>query len=161
MGIEIGEEEQMQKQKRLKILSKIIQLGKHRNHATLLKELKKNGILSSQSSISRDLLDLAVIKRRGIYFLPEEKVANKEITLKRLSTVWKELVQKIVTAGQSFLVVKTISGSANTIAHYLDNLNWKEIAGTVAGDDTIFIVTPEQNDQKRLIRRLNELNKNQ
>ena len=59
-------------------------------------------------------------------------------------------------AGQ-MVVVKTLSGSANVAAEAIDNMNWKEVLGTIAGDNTIFVAVHSENDAAEIAARIRKL----
>ena len=62
-----------------------------------------------------------------------------------------------VDASGNLIVVKTLSGSANVAAEALDNLGWPEILGTIAGDNTIFIVVRNESDTAEITERIRRL----
>jgi transcriptional regulator of arginine metabolism len=62
-----------------------------------------------------------------------------------------------VRAAQNLLVIKTIVGSAQPVAAALDDEDWPEAVGTIAGDDTILIVCPENKDANKLATRIQEM----
>jgi transcriptional regulator of arginine metabolism len=61
------------------------------------------------------------------------------------------------TAAQNLLVIKTIVGSAQPVAAALDEEDWPESVGTIAGDDTILIVCPDKEDAEKMANRLEEM----
>jgi transcriptional regulator of arginine metabolism len=65
-----------------------------------------------------------------------------------------DFVQDIKTAGGHLTVVQTSVGAAQRVAVFLDRSGWPEIVGTVSGDDTIFIATRNNVDQRRLLTKL-------
>ena len=102
------------------------------------------GIAATQATVSRDLLDLGAVKlkREGSirYVMPDEvEPGHAAKKLDRLLTEW---VDAIIPAG-NLLVLKTPPGSANLVANALDAAGLAEIAGTIAGDDTIFVALAE------------------
>ena len=106
----------------------------------IVARLALDGIAATQATVSRDLIELGAvkIKRDGAirYILPSEiESAHAASKLDRLLTEW---VDSIVTAG-NLLVLRTPPGSANLVANALDAAGLAEIAGTIAGDDTIFV----------------------
>ena len=62
-----------------------------------------------------------------------------------------------VRPAQNLLVIKTIVGSAQPVAAALDEQEWQEVVGTIAGDDTILIVCPDKDDAKKLAARIEEM----
>jgi transcriptional regulator of arginine metabolism len=61
------------------------------------------------------------------------------------------------TAGQSLTVVKTTTGTAQSVAVAIDDSNWSEVVGTISGDDTIFIATEGLREQRKLRERLRDI----
>ena len=106
----------------------------------LVARLGLAGIVATQATVSRDLDELGAIKirRDGAirYALAEEIDTNVAST--RLDRLLAEYVMSIVAAG-ALLVVRTPPGSANLVANAFDLAALPEIAGTIAGDDTIFL----------------------
>ena len=107
----------------------------------LLKLLKKNGFSMTQATLSRDLKFLRVGKmpRVGkgyVYILPDIEKTVEENDISDLP--FSGFVS--VDFAQGMAVMKTLPGHANSLAYALDNLNAYEIAGTIAGDDTILII---------------------
>lgn len=102
------------------------------------------GINATQATVSRDLLELGAVrlKRDGSirYVMPEQvEPGHAAAKLDRLLAEW---VDAIIPAG-NLLVLKTPPGSANLVANALDAALLPEIAGTLAGDDTIFVALSE------------------
>jgi transcriptional regulator of arginine metabolism len=121
-----------------------------RNQDELVKVLRKEGFEATQSSVSRDLRELRVAKAGDRYILPSQDaaaIANPFVAVAKFVT-------EIKTAGSSLTVVKTTTGTAQSVAVAIDSSEWPEIVGTISGDDTIFIATDEAKDQKKLRERL-------
>ena len=107
----------------------------------LIQKLSEHGFESTQTTISRDIRQLRLIKGptgRGTYkyVAPEVRRGNDAPGHNSALT---EAVLKI-EAAQNLIVVKTMAGMANAIAVCIDSLQIKEIIGSVAGDDTILLV---------------------
>ena len=100
------------------------------------------GIAATQATVSRDLDELGAVKRRRDgairYVLPDAAAATGP-TLDRLLAEW---VTDIVDAN-GMVVMQTPPGSANLVANALDSAGIDGVAGTIAGDDTIFIALVE------------------
>lgn len=121
-----------------------------RNQDELVKVLRTQGFDATQSSVSRDLRELGVAKAADRYILPSQDAPS---TTNPFAAVAK-FVTEIKTAGTSLIVVKTTTGTAQSVAVAIDSSDWPEIVGTISGDDTIFIATDEVKDQKKLRERL-------
>jgi transcriptional regulator of arginine metabolism len=125
-----------------------------RRQQELVRLLKREGHAVTQSSISRDLRELGVLKHSDGYVLPD----NAELaarTQDKFSAV-AQFVREVRTAGPSITVVKTTIGSAGSVAAAIDKAGWAEVAGTVSGDDTIFIATADARAQSRVLEQLRD-----
>jgi transcriptional regulator of arginine metabolism len=135
----------------------IVRLLRHtpvRRQQELVRLLKREGHAVTQSSISRDLRELGVLKASEGYVLPDgAEIAAR--TQDNFATV-AHFVREVRTAGVSITVVKTTIGAAQSVAAAIDNAGWEEVAGTVSGDDTIFIATADARAQARVLERLRE-----
>jgi transcriptional regulator of arginine metabolism len=121
-----------------------------RNQDELVKVLRKQGFDATQSSVSRDLRELGVAKAGDRYILPALDAVGGANPFAAVA----KFVTEIKTAGTSLTVVKTTTGTAQSVAVAIDSSDWPEIVGTISGDDTIFIATDEAKDQKKLRERL-------
>ena len=74
----------------------------------------------------------------------------------RLTRILNDSLVNVDFSG-NMIVVKTLSGSANVAAEALDNLGWEEILGTIAGDNTIFIVAKNETDTIEITNRIRKL----
>ena len=106
----------------------------------LAARLSMAGISATQATVSRDLLELGAVKlkRDGSirYVMPDQvEPGHAAAKLDRLLGEW---VDAIIPAG-NLIVLKTPPGSANLVANALDAAGLEEVAGTIAGDDTIFV----------------------
>lgn len=108
----------------------------------LLEELSRRGIQSTQATISRDIKQLHLIKEptgQGKY---RYAVSTKRTHLnfaERQRTIFRECVMSVDYA-QNIVVIRTLAGMANAAAAALDNMEYDQIVGSIAGDDTVFIV---------------------
>jgi len=114
----------------------------------LQKALRRRGFKVGQATLSRDIRDLNLIKTAHGYALPQgEELSHSG--LPPVSRLMKEFVLD-VRAAQNLLVVKTIVGSAQPVAAAMDQQDWPELVGTIAGDDTVLLVCPNKEDAKKL-----------
>jgi transcriptional regulator of arginine metabolism len=131
----------MQKTKRLLAIERIIAQGKILSQETLLKKLKGKGFNCTQATLSRNLRQLGINripdgKGNYRYALPENKKQASERGIKiNILPVIRDIVE-----AKGLMVIKTIPGNANATAYYIDNTGRYEIAGTIAGDDTILVI---------------------
>lgn len=132
---------------------RLLRAGLVRKQQDLVRLLKKEGHGATQSSISRDLRDLGVLKASGRYVLPPDEVARANGDFHTLA----QFVRALRCAGPSITVLRTTIGAAQSVAVAIDRAEWPEVAGTLSGDDTIFIATATARAQKQLIARLRTL----
>jgi transcriptional regulator of arginine metabolism len=122
------------------------------DQAELRRRLAQRGIRVTQATVSRDIRELGVAKTREGYSLPKaaESVAPPQPTL---PVILKEFLREVRQAS-NLVIVKTHPGNAHTVAMALDLADWREIAGTVAGDDTIFVAAAGVRQAARLRKKI-------
>ena len=125
-----------------------------RRQQELVRLLKREGHPVTQSSVSRDLRELGVLKHSDGYVLPDD--AEIAARTQDKFTAVAQFVREVRTAGPSITVVKTTIGSAGSVAAAIDKAGWPEVAGTVSGDDTIFIATADARAQGRVLEQLRD-----
>jgi transcriptional regulator of arginine metabolism len=103
----------------------------------LAQELKKLGISATQVTLSRDIHELGLAKTPEGY----RQIARSEAG-PTLATLAAEFLLDVRLA-QHLIVLKTSPGHANSVAVALDDEEWPEVVGTLAGDDTILVITPD------------------
>ena len=108
----------------------------------LVSELLRRHILSTQSSVSRDITELGLVKVNGHYAAPEDNIAAGAP------------IVDIAPAGDNLIVVRTEVGQAQPTALRIDRARINEIVGTVAGDDTIFVAVPDASAQRTAIKKV-------
>jgi transcriptional regulator of arginine metabolism len=114
----------------------------------LARELKENfGLETTQVTLSRDVRELGLLKT------PDGYRQVSAATGPDLAMVAGEFLQD-VRAAQSLIVLRTSPGNANALAVALDKENWPEVVGTIAGDDTILIVAPDNATAQQLVKKL-------
>jgi transcriptional regulator of arginine metabolism len=129
--------------------------GSVRNQEDLQRLLRRRGFKVGQATLSRDIHDLNLSKAAEGYTLPQGENSSS-LALPPISRLVREFVLDVRLA-QNLLVIKTIVGSAQPVAAALDEADWSEIVGTIAGDDTILIVCPAKEEAKVLATRLEEM----
>lgn len=124
----------------------------------LANELKKCGFNVTQATVSRDIKELKLIKvmgKKGNY--KYSTISPKETFLSdKLISIFSQTVIYVENV-DNFIVVKTISGSANAAAEAIDSMNFQGIVGTIAGDNTIFILVREKEKAEEIVQKLNKL----
>ena len=127
--------------RRLRALADLIRLGTLASQEEVTARLKALGHAVTQATVSRDLEQLGAVKvkRGGVlsYSLPDQ-INAADWSAGRLERILNEWVVSIAAAGQ-LIVVKTPPGSAHLVASAIDHAQLPEIAGTVSGDDTMFV----------------------
>lgn len=118
--------------------------------AELVDLLHREGVEATQSSVSRDLRELGVVKGADRYLLPAVEDALAPSHFEDVRTFLKGYR----AAGTSLTVIRTTTGAAQSVAIAIDKAHWPEVVGTLAGDDTIFIATTGVRAQRRLHERL-------
>lgn len=120
----------------------------------LATRLREQGMNVTQATVSRDIKELRLIKvlaEDGGY--KYATVDKAEAGLKdRFISIFAHSVISMIATG-NLAIIRTISGTAGAAAEAIDNLRWEEIAGTLAGDNTIFIAVKEGEDANEMIRR--------
>lgn len=120
----------------------------------LVKMLGRRGFDVTQATLSRDINELGLVRTPEGYTLPKgDAPAEPAPTVSRIV---REFVREIRRA-QNLLVIKTTSGSAQPVAFAVDAEGWEEVVGTVAGDDTVLIIAPDNKTARRLQARLEEM----
>ena len=114
----------------------------------LAQELRNLGISATQVTLSRDIRDLRLVKTREGYqeMAPEEKGPG-------LQLMAAEFVLDVRIA-QNLVVVRTAPGNANSVAQALDQEEWPEVVGTIAGDNTILVIVPDSATAEMIQERL-------
>jgi len=141
--------DQAQLERRNAIL-RILRGGRVRKQEELVTLLKREGYSVTQSSVSRDLRGLGVLKASEGYVLPPADLEPANGNFARLA----QFVREVRRAGASITVVRTATGAAQSVALGIDKADWPEVVGTISGDDTIFIATENARAQAVLIGRL-------
>lgn len=120
------------------------------NQDELAKLLRKHGFDATQSSVSRDLRELGVAKAGDHYIVPGADSGASGTPFAAVAN----FVMEVRIAGPSLTVVKTTTGTAQSVAVAIDESSWSEVVGTISGDDTIFIATEGGREQRKLRERL-------
>jgi len=129
---------------------KLIRSKKITTQDELARELRAEGIEATQVTLSRDIRELGLAKTADGYREILSDSAGAE-----LGTVLSEFLLDVRLA-QNIIVLKTSAGNANSLAVAIDSEDWPEVAGTVAGDDTIFMACWDEQRAKAVQERLLE-----
>lgn len=118
-----------------------------RTQDELADALRSEGIDVTQATVSRDIKEMLLVKvptGDGSYRYAFPSNNNVTVSVARLEKTFQDSVLSVNCSG-NIIVLRTLPGTAQAVAYVLDNVRWPEIIGTVAGDDTIFLVVkPEK-----------------
>lgn len=145
----------MKKTERQMILEQIINQHIVSTQDELLNLLKKEGVDATQATISRDIRDLQVVKARDEsgnlrYMVFQGDSENND---ERLEDTISNVVLS-VTQVQFLNVVKTLPSNGNVLAAVIDDLPLKDVVGTVAGHDTVVIISQDNEAADRMYQRI-------
>lgn len=149
------------KKNRLEAIKLLLSSKELSTQEELLQELRREGFVTTQATLSRDLKRLKVAKATNlngdyVYVLPNETMYKRVHTPLKTSEMMG--VQGFVSINFSgnVGVIRTRPGYASSIAYNIDNSEIQEILGTIAGDDTIFIVVRDGTDHNAIIQALRD-----
>jgi transcriptional regulator of arginine metabolism len=145
----------MNKTLRQRAVLDVLKHGLIANQEDLQRALRRRGFKVGQATLSRDIRDLNLSKTAHGYALPQGE-SGVGAALPPISRLVREFALEIRLA-QNLLVIKTIVGSAQPVAAALDEADWSEVVGTIAGDDTILIVCPDRDQARGLAERIEEM----
>ncbi|WP_027109030.1 arginine repressor [Lacticigenium naphthae] len=141
----------MKKEERQTIIKQIILNNVVSTQEELMNKLREKGISATQATISRDVKELHLVKTPlGDGSTKYTIFLNNQITLQeKLQATLQEVVIDLKHV-QFTNLIKTIPSNAHVIGAILDDLSRDEIIGTVAGNDTILILSKDEADAKQL-----------
>ena len=150
------------KNNRLEALRLIISSQQLGSQDELLTALQKEGFKLTQATLSRDLKQLKVAKAASmsgnyVYVLPNETMYKRVSTPNTIREMMKVPGFMSINFSGNIGIIKTRPGYASSIAWNIDNSDISEILGTIAGDDTIFIVIKEGTKHQEIINTLSEV----
>jgi len=122
----------------------------------LRRQLGHLGMRVTQATLSRDLRELRLVKTTEGYRPLSAATTEEAAPQNTLARALKEFLLDIRPA-QNMLVLKTPPGGAQPLAAAVDAERWKEIAGTLAGDDTVLLITPSRSARAAIQKRVEEL----
>ena len=124
------------------------------NQEQILKLLGNEGVTITQATLSRDFADLGVIRtftNLGVQYTLSSTDYGKEIA----KLVGLEILN--IAQNESMIVLRTLAGRAQGVAHYIDRLNREEILGTIGGDDTVLIIPNKVSNIEKILDILKDL----
>ncbi|WP_321438666.1 arginine repressor [uncultured Bacteroides sp.] len=133
------------KSKRLDSIKMIISSKEIGSQEELLRELAKEGYELTQATLSRDLKQMKVAKAATtngsyVYVLPNDTMYKRTIDIPSVGEMLLQNGFKSIDFSGNMAVIKTRPGYASSLAYDIDNREYKDIIGTIAGDDTILLV---------------------
>jgi transcriptional regulator of arginine metabolism len=135
-------------------IQEIVRKRQVRSQEELSSLLNQNGVDVTQSTLSRDIRELGLVKARGSYQISGElNAAPPDEILRRAFN------QFVIRTGVSsnIVMIKTAPGNAHSIGAVMDAAQWPEVLGTVAGDDTVFVLLRNSRFGKKVLGRIREL----
>ena len=147
------------KNSRLEVIKMLLTQQEIGKQIEIVNALKKSGYDCTQATLSRDLRELGVVKATNkegkfVYLLPSQRqylrTSDTHVTLAAMH----RLGAASVRFSGTMAVIKTLPGHAPHVAYDIDQINWTGIIGTVAGDDTVFVVLDETTDRNEFLDQL-------
>ena len=135
----------MNKRERQQKILSLIQAKPVGTQEDLRALLERAGVAATQSSVSRDLEELGIVKQHGHYTLPRTNGASARGLL------------SLDQAGDSLVIARTMPGLASAVAVEIDAAAIPEVVGTIAGEDTIFIAVRSAKAQRAVVKEVWEL----
>jgi transcriptional regulator of arginine metabolism len=148
------------KSRRHTLILKLI--GEHRieNQEALKDALFRNGIPATQATLSRDLRELGLVKLAdpagGSFYARPGDAAGAAGPKPQLARLLQSLLHSVDGVGP-FVVLRTAAGSAGAVTAALDQAGWEEVIGTIAGDDTVLVITRSDRLRKVVADRVRKL----
>ncbi|HEY5432621.1 MAG TPA: ArgR family transcriptional regulator [Coriobacteriia bacterium] len=127
---------------RQEVIRRIVRRERIRTQRDLVERLKGYGFVCTQATVSRDITEMGLRKLpEGVYVLAEDLHLQRMIS---------ELVTSVVQA-EKLVIVKASPGTAPGVAAALDGAGLEEVVGSIAGDDTILVITRSEGDATAIV----------
>ncbi|TET52658.1 MAG: ArgR family transcriptional regulator [Actinobacteria bacterium] len=133
------------KQERINLIKEFIKHKEVRTQEELLNYLESQGLQVTQATVSRDVSEVGLQKKGTGYYVLAEEI--------ELKSIFKTLVKKI-NSSMNIVLVSTVAGAAQTVARYIDSAKISGVLGSVAGDDTIFLLVSENVPARAVVKKL-------
>ncbi len=127
------------KSRRQALLLEVIDAGPVTSQEALLQTLRERGVTATQATISRDLKELGLVKRVGDGAYARPGAERSDVAAEHLRKALNTLLRSLERV-DTMLVVRTDRGQAQGLAEWIDRAQLKQVAGTIAGDDTILLI---------------------
>jgi transcriptional regulator of arginine metabolism len=147
----------MKAQRQAAILA-LVDEGPFRNQQMLQRRLRALGFRATQATLSRDIKELGLVKRAadGAYQRAQQEPANPEAAVATFERVVGQYLTRVDRVDQ-LVLVRTGAGQAQPVALAIDRAGLPEVAGTIAGDDTVLVVVRSARHADALVKRLERL----
>lgn len=148
------------KPRRHALILKLIADERIENQDALKDALFRNGISATQATLSRDLRELGLVKLAdpagGSFYARPGDGAGATGPKPQLARLLQSLLHSVDGVGP-FVVLRTAAGSAGAVTAALDQAGWEEIIGTIAGDDTVLVITRSEKSRREVAERVRKL----
>lgn len=136
---------------RRKAILEILATSPMRRQIEIGRALRKQGFRVTQSSVSRDLKAMGIVRQNGVYRPPTPR--GNETVLGKM----EEFIRRVRSAGPYMVILETSPGTAKGIAVALKQAAWPEIKGALAEDDTLFVATDNIYDTRLILQRVRRI----
>ena len=146
------------KSARHNLILEIIESKDIETQEELAEELKNRGVRVTQATVSRDIKELRLLKvlsEHGGYKYATVERAEKGMNERFIRILTESIVN--IDSVNNLIVINTLSASANAACEAIDSMKWSEVMGTIAGDNTLLIITRSNEAAETLIGRFNTL----
>jgi len=143
------------KHQRQTALLEIVRSSEITTQEELVEHLNAAGISCTQASVSRDLRELGLVKVGGHYAAPQAATAVPDLDV--FASKIGSFLMPATVVGDHLVVVRTLPGTAHSVALYIDGVGWRGVAGTVAGDDTLFVAVADPETAQRVVTELERI----
>ena len=140
-------------------IKEIIDNHKIETQEDLASALRNEGIDVTQATVSRDIKELMLVKvpdANGHYHYAYPKEHGMMLTTERLARTFHDSIVS-VRSSESMVVIRSLPGTAQSVAFALDYMKWPEVLGTIAGDDTAFLALKDPDAAVKLYHELEQL----
>lgn len=145
----------MTPKQRQQAILEIIETREVKSQRELGKLLSGRGCSAAQSTLSRDVAEMGLVKGASGY-MPAAPNGRETASGRGLRATLRAFVLSVEAVGNQ-VVVRTTSGGANAAADPLDDAGWSEVAGIIAGDDTFLIIARDSRQAKAVEKRIRKL----
>lgn len=142
------------KLKRQTVIKEILSSHNVGTHEELIQLLAERNIHITQATLSRDFAELGVVRtfwENGAKYVMNPEESGLQIS----KLIGFEIIN--VEHNESLIIVRTLAGRAQGVAHYIDRLNKPEILGTVGGDDTVLVIPNSIKNLKKVVELIKDL----